>query len=57
MNLKEKNIVQEEDPENLINKQLDKMINEAYNLQPSCILEEHHMKTSILIEVQDTSSW
>jgi len=32
MDYKDKNIIQEEDLETLINQQLDKMINEAYKL-------------------------
>ena len=33
------------------------MINEDYKLQPNWKLEEHHIKTSILLEIQDTTSW
>lgn len=50
MNPKDKNILQEEDPKILINQKLDKMINEAYNLQPNWKLEENHIKNTILIE-------
>lgn len=57
INSKGKYILKDVNFEVLINQHLDTVINEAYKLQSNWTLDEHNIKISILLKVQDTTNW